>query len=91
MVLICGYYGLAQNATVTNYTGTEFHKGIKHTRLSNNDSTSITNSQGRNHVLNIGGGTNFCIYIYIYALIDARTHIITRTQRLVNTTPRLLL
>ncbi len=29
----------------------------------------------------------------IYALIDARTHIITRTQKLVNTnvTPRLLL
>ncbi len=44
-----------------------------------------TKGQGRNHVLNIGGGTNFC------TLIDARTHIITRTQRLVNTTPRLLL
>ncbi len=41
--------------------------------------------QGRNHVLNIGGGAIFVyiyiyIYIYIYALIDARTHIITRTQ-----------
>ncbi len=55
--------------------------------------------QGRNHVLNIGGDqflyiyiyTHTHIYIYIYALIDARTHIITRTQRLVNTTPRLLL
>ncbi len=42
--------------------------------------------QGRNHVqfLYI---LYIYIYIYIYALIDARTHIITRTQRLVNTTP----
>ncbi len=41
--------------------------------------------QGRNHVLNIGGDQFLYIYIYIYALIDTRTHIITRTQRLVNT------
>ncbi len=47
-------------------------------------------NQGRNYVLNIGGD-QFLYRLYIYALIDARTHIITRTQRLVNTTPRLLL